>query len=343
MKKNIFLSSILVLLFTVIFSSNAYAVCSHPSLGPTYSEAAHPHAYYRTCSSCGVKVYTGGYATKNHGDGTWGSGTCPSCGTHTYTGRSCTSSGRCVCGATQPALGHSNSTRIDYEVSHPHRRYTWCTRCSEKLYTGGYATLDHGRATSTSCPNCGNHSYSPDFSQSSIHPHPLLDTCSCGDSIVREYSYTKNCATCRALARSADVYEEVPLVLSKLDSGTGGSVPTFIGIRVAYSYTEDYIKSGNDFYSLGVASETRILSVDPVFAHLVEARANSRIPYYDSGDREIFTGRLLPVNYPLSMDYSSVVGDPFHNSPIPAYARGGITALLSGGLGPALHNTTIMY
>lgn len=146
-----------------------------------------------------------------------------------------------------------------------------------------------------------------------------------------------------ALARSADVYEEVPLVLSKLDSGTGGSVPTFIGIRVAYSYTEDYIKSGNDFYSLGVASETRILSVDPVFAHLVEARANSRIPYYDSGDREIFTGRLLPVNYPLSMDYSSVVGDPFHNSPIPAYARGGITALLSGGLGPALHNTTIMY
>lgn len=67
-----------------IFSSSASAACSHSTLGTQYSEIAHPHYYFRSCLLCGEKVYTGGHATKNHGDGTYGSGTCPSCGTHSY-------------------------------------------------------------------------------------------------------------------------------------------------------------------------------------------------------------------------------------------------------------------
>lgn len=52
--------------------------------GTTWSEAAHPHRYYRVCQTCRYVNYPGGNATKNHGDGTYGSGTCPSCGTHSY-------------------------------------------------------------------------------------------------------------------------------------------------------------------------------------------------------------------------------------------------------------------
>ena len=54
------------------------------SYGSIYSEAAHPHKYYHTCSRCSKKEYTSGTETKTHGDGSWGSGTCPDCGTHTY-------------------------------------------------------------------------------------------------------------------------------------------------------------------------------------------------------------------------------------------------------------------
>ena len=60
------------------------ATCSHTALGVQYSEVAHPHKYFRTCKSCNTKVYVGGHATKNHGDGSWGSGTCPQCGSHSY-------------------------------------------------------------------------------------------------------------------------------------------------------------------------------------------------------------------------------------------------------------------
>lgn len=75
---------LLCILLAVSFQVPSLAACSHSSLGSQYSEAAHPHAYYKTCNSCGQKIYSGGYATKTHGDGSWGSGTCPDCGTHTY-------------------------------------------------------------------------------------------------------------------------------------------------------------------------------------------------------------------------------------------------------------------
>ncbi|MGM9522692.1 MAG: matrixin family metalloprotease [Oscillospiraceae bacterium] len=139
---------------------NASAACTHSSLGERYSEASHPHAYFSYCNSCGAKVYTGGYATKAHGDGTWGSGTCPDCGTHTYVGQSCTSSGVCACGATVAALGHNLGQRYS-EATHPHYYYKNCSRCGAKVYIGGQETKAHGTGEwgSGTCPDCGTHTY----------------------------------------------------------------------------------------------------------------------------------------------------------------------------------------
>lgn len=49
-----------------------------------YCEAAHPHQDFKKCAICGYKYYLNTYSTKNHGDGSWGSGTCPQCGEHTW-------------------------------------------------------------------------------------------------------------------------------------------------------------------------------------------------------------------------------------------------------------------
>ena len=97
----------LFIVCTVIFSIGAYAsACTHSSLSELYSEADHPHAYFRYCNICGAKVYTGGYETKQHGDGSWGSGTCPDCGEHTF--------------ITRPETGQ-----------HPHMSRETCVYCGE--------------------------------------------------------------------------------------------------------------------------------------------------------------------------------------------------------------------
>ena len=106
-------SKIIVILFIVIgllisiFPLNAEAACSHSSLGTRYSYATHPHKYYRTCNSCGKKIYVGGQEVKKHGPGTWGSGTCKYCGSHTYSAGTPSknhphaSVGKCSCGDTK--------------------------------------------------------------------------------------------------------------------------------------------------------------------------------------------------------------------------------------------------
>jgi hypothetical protein len=68
--------------------------------------------FYQQCYRCGDAEYTGGTATKAHGDGSWGSGTCPDCGTHTWT----------IAG---------------YEASHPHKEIQACY-CGASGYTGNY-------------------------------------------------------------------------------------------------------------------------------------------------------------------------------------------------------------
>ena len=96
--------------FVASFQITSLAACSHSSLGTQYCDADHPHAYYKTCKSCGQKVYTGGYATKAHGDGSRGSGTCPSCGTHSY--------GTTYSEATHPHRYHANGDQRGHRLRH---------------------------------------------------------------------------------------------------------------------------------------------------------------------------------------------------------------------------------
>lgn len=165
---------LVVLIMVSMFTVSATAVCSHSSYSPQYSEASHPHAYYKQCLSCGYILYTGGYATKSHGDGSWGSGTCPYCGTHSYSGQSCTSQGVCSCGATTGVLGHSYSNEY-CEAEHPHAVYRQCYRCGIKAYTGEHTSKAHGDGTAGSgtCPQCGTHTY---VGQSCTAP----GICNCG-------------------------------------------------------------------------------------------------------------------------------------------------------------------
>ena len=157
---------VILLVFGILTASipgYAYADCDYSSLGKRYCEASHPHAYYRTCKLCGEKIYDGTYGSKNHGDGSWGSGTCPQCGDHEYTGQSCTTGGTCVCGATAPALGHNLYGVTASETAHPHYYYKDCSRCGEHVYTGGHGERPHGDGTGVTCKDCGEHSlYLPD-------------------------------------------------------------------------------------------------------------------------------------------------------------------------------------
>ena len=145
------------------------------------------------------------------------------------------------------------------------------------------------------------------------------------------------------MSKSVDIYEEVPLTLLRFDSDKTGGLPVTIGIRVSFSYDEEYIKRGNEFFSLGTTSNTKILVVDPAYKYQVQSAVQSRLPYYNSSDNEIFTARLLPINYPTSIDYSSVTGGPFHNSPFPAHSKPGVIGTISNGFAPAFHETTARY
>lgn len=91
----------------MLFPISSGAACSHTSLGPRYSDATHPHRFYKVCKTCGSKVYIGGQEVKKHGPGTKGSGTCKSCGKHSYSGgipaskHPHASVAKCVCGETK--------------------------------------------------------------------------------------------------------------------------------------------------------------------------------------------------------------------------------------------------
>lgn len=66
---------------------------------------------------CNSKVYIGGYETKNHGDGTWGSGTCPDCGDHKYT-------------PTTPTEIHPHLTGLNCDCGHYTEFYFFSSSCS---------------------------------------------------------------------------------------------------------------------------------------------------------------------------------------------------------------------
>ncbi len=216
------------------------------SYGELYSDAEHPHGYFRICSSCSVKTYTGGYETKSHGSGAWGSGTCPSCGTHTYTGRTCSSSGVCVCGALISPLGHSYSGTVYYETAHPHRNFQYCSRCSEQGYTGETTTLPHGDGSLGTCGYCGSHSYSIQGIPQSLHPHETSFQCDCGSS----YSFfplSQTCSSCTANSNIA--YSSTPTtgVLSYIDSDQNSGSLILVPIQYYVEYTNTYNHPSENF------------------------------------------------------------------------------------------------
>lgn len=332
---------ILLTLLIIFVPHQAFASCSHTTLGPQYSEASHPHEYYRQCATCGEKIYTGGHATKKHGDGSWGSGTCPDCGTHSYVGRSCTSRGECACGATIAAYGHTYG-RVYYDSEHPHYGYKRCSRCSNEIRAGS-TTFEHGPESNTTCPLCGDHDYEVDPSSLEIHPHPLKWICFCGDSYISDYGFSKDCSTCMAIAETEYVYDEAPLSLLKFEDDVTGSLPIVTTIRVGLTYEETYLRNGTEFVSLEATSEAEILVVPTAYRHEISATANARIEYFDDDGQFIFSAGLLPEDYPLSMDYSSLVGDTFTDSPFPTYSEPGVSAVWDGGFTPGFYYTTATY
>lgn len=144
---------IILCMTLTILPTTAFAACSHTSLGTRYSEAAHPHKYYRTCNSCGVKVYTGGQETKKHGSGAYGSGTCKQCGTHSYGT------------PTAPSINHPHQSSASCACGDKKTVYVLqdtCTKCKTNLKTASnsqtfstilsYIDQDLGIGTSINVP-----------------------------------------------------------------------------------------------------------------------------------------------------------------------------------------------
>lgn len=281
---------LLCILLAVSFQVPSLAACSHSSLGSQYSEAAHPHAYYRTCNSCGQKIYSGGYATKMHGDGSWGSGTCPDCGTHTYgntyseaahphyyyktcvcgdvkytgghatkthgdgswgsgtcpdcgshtyVGQTCTSPGTCACGAVIAASGHTLNGTTYYESAHPHNCYKLCSKCGYKSYTGSQKTLQHGNGSSGTCSQCGSHDYSTRSDLSQTHPHELQQVCACGSSKT-SYSLSVSCSQCSKNMTAAENTESRTFTFFVVESDNDYGAPLSYSGTFSVTYKNLY-------------------------------------------------------------------------------------------------------
>ena len=244
---------------TCVTSGTCVCGATGPALGHNfenqiYSEVAHPHYYFRQCLRCGYHYYTGGHATKNHGDGSWGSGTCPDCGSHSYTGQSCTNEGVCACGATIPALGHIDGSTFYNESAHPHREYTICRRCGGAAYTGQTQTLPHGDGTNGTCSSCGIHFYNnitllpPELIE---HPHTTTGRCDCGLT-MNFYNLVSNCTTCRTNEKTAYNKKTEAAVFVFIGSAQFGSgqigVPICVPVQTIVEYTSKYNHPANDIF-----------------------------------------------------------------------------------------------
>lgn len=289
------------------------AACTHPTLDEgLYCEAEHPHPYFRFCLTCGEKVYVGGYATKNHGDGSWGSGTCPKCGTHTYVGQSCTTSGTCKCGATASALGHSFSTGVSFESSHPHSYYRYCTRCGVKSYLGGTNTLPHGNGTGGTCRYCGTHTYQSSSLTGVVqeHPHKDVQTCACGASITL-YGTLKTCSQCREGSITASNRTSKTGVIMYLDGDNGmGTLVTFpatctVGYMNEYKMITEF-PSGDPCqlpFTSFRSSVSSTVSGQPVWASGITAVANVTVEYYDASGNLLASQQLKYTSADTSSAY----------------------------------------
>ncbi len=318
----------------VTHSYTASAACSHPSLGQLYSEATHPHAYYRICNSCSAKVYTGGYATKNHGNGAWGSGTCPSCGVHTFIGGSCTSPATCACGATQSPRGHVWGG-IYSEVSHPHPWYQECRICGIKRLTGGYETKLHGNGAwgSGTCPECGIHNFEPDFSNGREHPHAGYMKCACGAVELLGYAVFPECISCMRGSKTVNIHEQKPMVVATVDGEIGvGGVPIVIGFKADISYTEVYKRDEYGFVSLSTTLSTRGYAIPAPYHNYITVGACAERPYYDNAGTNIFTETFYIAGTIINPLPGEAYGKPFRNNLIPAYSKANVYASMPSAI-----------
>lgn len=281
--------------------------CGTHSYGTTYSEATHPHRYYQTCV-CGNKRYTGGCATKAHGDGSWGSGTCPSCGSHTYIGQSCTSPGTCACGATIAASSHTLENTTYYESSHPHKLFKKCTKCGYKSYTGTTKTLDHGDGSSGTCKKCGDHKWTFGPSEGISHPHRSSISCSCGE-VVYSYALYPLCLQCRSNLKTATNTESKQFFFTILDGdGIGVLVPYVCTFSLTctneYKYPAQSDPSGQYNYPPFASFACRVtpeveLQNSTYSSPTINAVAHQEATYYNSTDSVLRTqGLKLGGNSP---------------------------------------------
>lgn len=321
------------------------ANCVHGNMGPTWSDGAHPHAYYRNCQSCGQKVYTGGYATKAHGNGAYGSGTCPSCGSHTIVGRNCTSGGSCACGLTPVPLGHNYGETYS-EGAHPHRYYRTCQRCSYVDYPGGCATKNHGNGVwgSGTCPSCGEHTYAMDWDLTlerfSEHPHAWYYSCVCGSNYVDRYVISEECSICTAGRQTVDVIKTANITYTYLDGDSGSGTMVSFTAPLHMEYTEMYKKDGEKFISF---SSRNYCELDkdkiPVWAE-VTLIANAQVYYKDAADSLLHTSELARVSFEAHNEKTKGL---FTFSGNPVYSTTGATTTCAGELFPHLIDMTILY
>lgn len=305
--------------------------CGTHSYGTTYSEATHPHRYYQSCV-CGDKRYTGGYATKAHGDGSWGSGTCPSCGSHTYIGQTCTSPGTCACGATIAASSHTFGSTTYYESSHPHKIFKQCTKCGYKSYTGTQKTLAHGDGSSGTCKKCGEHSWSLDSSQAFSHPHRSSISCSCGE-VVYSYTLSSTCLQCRSNLKTSTNTESKQFIFTTIDGDLGiGTVLTYVGTFSVTCMNEYKYPAQTDissqynyppFASFGCSVSTEWqLQTSTYSEPSVNTVAHHEAKYYNSNSSILRTQELKLVGGSVGVINASAV-DVLTLDTIPSYVTGG--------------------
>lgn len=301
-----------LLICAIIISAiplSAYAACSH-QWGPQYSEAAHPHQYFRQCNLCAYKQYTGGNATKAHGDGSWGSGTCPSCGSHYYVGRSCNSPGICDCGSYISPMGHTYITYCD--AAHPHRDFKQCSSCHNKYYLNTYTTKNHGSGATGSgtCPSCGSHRYFPDFDALAVHPHPSRNVCVCGDmKIIANSNLLASCPTCAVNSKYVKTTVDQSMGFSYIDEGL---VTIFVDIYVEYS--ETYKKDGTKFIHFSSQHKGWYI---PVASHPdIWITPKNQMEYRNSSDSKIHTGTIGNTVFTINS--------------LPSYSRTGVTGMVAG-------------
>lgn len=313
--------------------------------GPQYCTAEHPHRYYKQCSRCQYRLYTGGTATKKHGTGEWGSGTCPSCGSHRYIGQSCTKEGLCICGSKLQALGHAYGPQY-CTAEHPHPYYKQCSRCKYTWYTGGNATKKHGTGKwgSGTCRKCGQHSYV--FEEYNMmthpHPHPAYKVCDCGERVFLRNIEYDSCSKCREGRKIVEIEEYKTATLIFPDGDKTAPFLRAITLSLKINYYERYKFNNGEFISYEASNSCDAVNASEFQDVPVWIVANPEINYYNSSGNKIFLRELVLDSYMVDTK-SSASGGFFYTDGVPAYSDVRCAAYVKGSMYACVRNITAYY